>query len=98
MALIRAHGPWRLPRCPARLSSPTRRTPNLAALLEAVVQRVLLTDKKLPGDPTPSYRTRTSVRIVGELVDWVGHTPAQVQGMKEGLEQLRLRGDAVIYD
>ncbi len=57
-----------------------------------------VTDKKFPGNPTQSYRTKDPVRIVGELVDWVGHTPAQVRGMKEGLEQLRLRGDAVIYD
>ncbi len=57
-----------------------------------------VTDKKFPGNPTQSYRTKDPVRIVGELVDWVGHTTTQMQGMKEGLEQLRLRGDAVIYD
>lgn len=35
-----------------------------------------VTDKKLPGNPTLSYRTSEPVRIVGELVDWVGHTPS----------------------
>jgi len=57
-----------------------------------------VTDTKFPGNPTQSYRTKDPVRIVGELVDWVGHTPEQVQGMRGGLEQLRLRGEAVIYD
>lgn len=57
-----------------------------------------LTDKKFPGNATHSYRTTEPVRIVGELVDWVGHTPEQLQGMRDGLEQMRLRGESVIYD
>lgn len=57
-----------------------------------------VTDKKLPGNPTRSYRTREPVKIVGEITDWVGHTPEQVQGMLDGLEDLRRRGLAVIYD
>jgi len=28
-----------------------------------------VTDKKIPGNPTRSYRTRDPVRIVGEIVD-----------------------------
>lgn len=57
-----------------------------------------VTDKKLPGNPTRSYRTREPVRIVGEITDWVGHTPEQIQAMLDGLEDLRRRGLAVIYD
>jgi len=38
------------------------------------------------------------VRIVGELTDWVGHTPEQVAAMLDGLEDLRRKGLAVIYD
>lgn len=57
-----------------------------------------LTDKRFSGNPTQSYRTKEPVRIVGELVDWVGHTPEQVQGMRDGLEQLRLRGESAIND
>lgn len=57
-----------------------------------------VTDKKLPGNPTRSYRTREPVRIVGEIADWVGHTPEQIQAMLDGLEDLRRRGLAVIYD
>jgi rifampin ADP-ribosylating transferase len=57
-----------------------------------------VTDKKFPGNPTRSYRTREPVRIVGELVDWVGHSPEQVKAMREGLADLKRRGIAVIYD
>ncbi|OBG91792.1 rifampin ADP-ribosyl transferase [Mycobacterium sp. E136] len=57
-----------------------------------------VTDKKLPGNPTRSYRTREPVKVVGEITDWVGHTPEQIQAMLDGLEDLRRRGMAVIYD
>lgn len=29
-----------------------------------------LTDKKFPGNPTRSYRTRQPLRVVGEVLDW----------------------------
>src|SRR5579864_9238582 len=38
-----------------------------------------VTDKKFPGNPTKSYRTRDPVRIVGELVEWVGHSPEKLK-------------------
>lgn len=57
-----------------------------------------VTDKKLPGNPTHSYRTREPVRIVGELADWVGHSTEQQQVMRDGLADLQRRGLAVIYD
>ncbi|MDN5767153.1 MAG: NAD(+)--rifampin ADP-ribosyltransferase [Humibacillus sp.] len=57
-----------------------------------------VTDKKFPGNPTRSFRTREPVKVVGELVDWVGHPPGQQQDMREGLADLKRRGLAVIYD
>lgn len=57
-----------------------------------------VTDKKLPGNPTRSYRTREPVRVVGELTDWVGHAPEQLQAMLDALADLRRQGLAVIYD
>jgi rifampin ADP-ribosylating transferase len=57
-----------------------------------------VTDKKLPGNPTHSYRTREAVRVIGELTDWVGHSPEQLQAMRDGLADLQRRGLAVIYD
>lgn len=57
-----------------------------------------VTDKKLPGNPTRSYRTREPVVIVGQLEDWTGHTPEQLQAMHDLLADLTQRGLAVIYD
>jgi rifampin ADP-ribosylating transferase len=57
-----------------------------------------VTDKKFPGNPTRSYRTREPVQVVGELVDWIGHSPDQLQAMRDGLADLKRRGLAVIDD
>ena len=57
-----------------------------------------VTDKRLPGNPTRSYRTKEPVRVVGELTDWVGHSADQLQAMRDGLADLERRGLAVIYD
>jgi rifampin ADP-ribosylating transferase len=57
-----------------------------------------VTDKKFPGNPTQSYRTKEPVKIVGELTDWAGHTPEQLQAMRDGLADLQRQGLAVIYD
>ena len=57
-----------------------------------------VTDKKFPGNPTRSYRTREPVRVVGEVTDWVGHAPEQIAAMRDGLTGLTRRGEAVIYD
>ena len=57
-----------------------------------------LTDKKFPGNPTRSYRSKEPVRVVGELVDWMGHSAEQVQAMRDALADLERRGLAVIED
>ena len=57
-----------------------------------------LTDKKFPGNPTHSFRTREPLCVVGEIADWVGHSPDQLQAMRDGLESLRRRGAAQIED
>ena len=51
-----------------------------------------VTDRKFPGNPTKSYRTRDPVRIVGELVDWVGHSPEKLQARREHLDELKRTG------
>jgi len=56
-----------------------------------------VTDKKFPGNPTHSFRTREPVRIVGEI-DWIGHSPEQLASMRASLDGLRARGEAVIED
>ncbi len=57
-----------------------------------------VTDKKFPGNPTRSYRTREPVRIIGELTGWTGHTQEQVQAMKDRLADRQGQGRAVIDD
>lgn len=57
-----------------------------------------VTDKRFPGNPTRSFRTREPVRIVGEIIDWVGHPPEQLRAMRAGLAELQRRGEAVIED
>jgi rifampin ADP-ribosylating transferase len=57
-----------------------------------------LTDKRFPGNPTRSYRTRAPLRVIGELTAWTGHAPEQVQAMKEGLARLAAQGVEAIED
>jgi rifampin ADP-ribosylating transferase len=57
-----------------------------------------VTDKKFPGNPTMSYRTRDPVRIIGEIVDWVGHSPEKLAAMRERLDELRRTGEDAIDD
>lgn len=51
-----------------------------------------LTDKKFPGNPTKSYRSTHSFKVVGEVTIWQGHPTEQVKTMKEHLEQLKEKG------
>jgi hypothetical protein len=57
-----------------------------------------LTDKKFPGNPTKSYRTRNALRVIGELTDWQGHPPEQLNAMKAHLERLKAEGIEAIED
>lgn len=42
-----------------------------------------VTDRKFPGNPTKSYRSKYPVRVLRELLDWVGHTPEEIRAMKD---------------
>lgn len=57
-----------------------------------------LTDKKFPGNPTRSYRTRDPLRVTGEITDWTGHSPEQLKVMMDHLEELKRRGIEAIED
>ena len=57
-----------------------------------------LTDKKFPGNPTQSFRSREPLRVVGELVDWVGHSPEKLEAMRASLDALQRDGSAQIED
>lgn len=57
-----------------------------------------LTDKKFPGNPTKSYRTKDALRVVGEVKEWQGHAPEQLQAMKDHLQRLKEQGIEAIED
>lgn len=57
-----------------------------------------VTDRRFPGNPTRSFRTRHPVRVVGELTDWCGHSPEKLAEMRNALARLARRGEAHIDD
>jgi hypothetical protein len=57
-----------------------------------------VTDKKFPGNPTLSYRSRDPLRVIGEVIDWQGHSPERLRQMKEGLAALKAAGRDIIID
>ncbi|MCR4436659.1 MAG: NAD(+)--rifampin ADP-ribosyltransferase [Clostridiales bacterium] len=57
-----------------------------------------LTDKKFPGNPTRSYRTKQPLRVVGEVLEWEGHSPEELQKMRDHLDELKRLGIEAIND
>jgi hypothetical protein len=57
-----------------------------------VVDDPNLTDKKFPGNPTQSYRSREPLRVTGEVAEWQGHSPERIKEMKDHLERLKAQG------
>jgi hypothetical protein len=51
-----------------------------------------LTNKRFPGNPTKSYRSRSPCRIIGEVTDWNGHSPDRIKEMHDHLDNLKRRG------
>jgi len=56
------------------------------------------TDKRFPGNPTRSYRSRFPLKIVAELGSWERHTEEQINHMLSSLEELAKQGGNIIYD
>jgi len=48
-----------------------------------------VTDKKFPGNPTRSFRSRQPIRVVGEVTDWTRQTPAALQAWRDRLAAIR---------
>ena len=57
-----------------------------------------LTDRKYPGNPTKSYRSRDPIRVTGEITDWTGHSSEELKAMKDHIERLRRLGVEAIED
>lgn len=57
-----------------------------------------VTDKRFPGNPTKSYRSKDPFKVVGEVTIWQGHPKEQVKAMKAHLEKLKQDGIEAIED
>lgn len=57
-----------------------------------------VTDKKFPGNPTQSFRSREPLRVAGEIVDWVGHSPEKLQAMRDAIQLMLRTGSGQIED
>lgn len=55
-----------------------------------------LTDKKFPGNPTRSYRSREPLRVIAEVTGWQGHAPEAVRTMKAHVARSLTDGPGVI--
>lgn len=51
-----------------------------------------VTNRRFPGNPTRSYRSRHPLRIVAEVEGWERCDPALVQGMLARVEEMRRAG------
>ena len=57
-----------------------------------------LTDKKFPGNPTMSYRSKEPLLVIAEVSNWTGHAAEQLQYMKDSLAKLKEEGKQQVID
>lgn len=57
-----------------------------------------VTDKRFPGNPTLSYRSRDPFRVLGEVTGWRGHQAEVIAERLESLARLRASGADLIID
>jgi len=57
-----------------------------------------LTNRRFPGNPTKSYRSRSAFRVIGEITDWKGHSSDKLKEMHDHLENLKQRGVEAIEE
>lgn len=57
-----------------------------------------VTDKKFPGNPTRSYRSKNPLKIIGEVTEWVRLSDEQLKTWKENLAKLKADPNAKIIN
>ena len=55
-----------------------------------------LTDKKFPGNPTLSYRSRDPLQVIAEVTEWRGHSPERLKQMKDSVARAKVDGREII--
>lgn len=57
-----------------------------------------VTDKRFPGNPTRSYRSKFPLVIIAELGSWERHSDEEINRTLTALEKMHEQGKMVIYD
>ena len=57
-----------------------------------------VTDKKFPGNPTRSYRSREPLKIIHEVTDWVKLEPEALKTWQENIARLKADPNAEIIN
>ncbi|MBP2259048.1 NAD(+)--rifampin ADP-ribosyltransferase [Virgibacillus alimentarius] len=57
-----------------------------------------VTNKRFPGNPTRSYRSKSPLKIIAELGSWERHSDEEINHMLTSLKKLSEQGKSVIYD
>jgi rifampin ADP-ribosylating transferase len=57
-----------------------------------------VTDKKFPGNPTRSYRSKAPLKIIGEVADWVRLTSEELRVWHERLAKIKADARAEIIN
>ena len=55
-----------------------------------------LTDKKFPGNPTKSYRSRDPLRVIAVVTNWQGHSLERLLQMRDGIARAKAEGGEII--
>ena len=57
-----------------------------------------LTDKKFPGNPTNSFRSREGFKVVAEVRDWQGHPADEIKTARAKVDLALKNGAPIIED
>ncbi|PAV29348.1 NAD(+)--rifampin ADP-ribosyltransferase [Virgibacillus profundi] len=57
-----------------------------------------VTNKRFPGNPTRSYRSKSPLKIIAELGSWERHSDEEINHMLTSLKKLREQGKAIMDD
>lgn len=57
-----------------------------------------VTDKKFPGNPTRSYRSREPLRVIAEVDDWTRLSPEELAAWRDRLAAIRADPGAEIIN
>lgn len=57
-----------------------------------------VTDKKFPGNPSQSYRSKAALKVLAEVSDWPRLSPEELQRWRENLAKIHRDPNAIIIN